>query len=173
MARRKDVARADDAVDATRDAADSPYARTDTLSPAQRSERMSRVRGKDTKPEMIVRRLVHALGYRYRLHGKVEGKYLPGKPDMVFAGRKMVIFVHGCFWHRHDEEKCPLTRWPKSRLDFWKPKLEGNEQRDRDNQAKLREMGWKYLEVWECQVKNRDELARRVREFLESDDEVG
>lgn len=100
--------------------------RWDTLSPQERSERMGRVRNKDTKPEMVVRRLTHSLGYRYRLHGRK----LPGRPDMVFAGRKKVIFVHGCFWHRHDEQNCPLTRWPKSRLEFWVPKLEKNKQRD-------------------------------------------
>ncbi|HBI46414.1 MAG TPA: very short patch repair endonuclease, partial [Planctomycetales bacterium] len=96
----------------------------DSLSPEERSERMSRVRNKDTKPELVVRRLVHSLGYRYRLH---SGR-LPGRPDIVFAGRKKVVFVHGCFWHRH--RGCALCRMPKSRLDFWAPKLEGNRRRD-------------------------------------------
>ncbi len=107
----------------------------DTLSPAQRSERMSRVKSRDTKPELAVRRLVHSMGYRYRLHGK-----LPGRPDLVFAARRKVIFVHGCFWHRHSG--CPNCRLPKSRLAFWKPKLEANKKRDRKNQQSLRRLGW-------------------------------
>ncbi|MBA3323288.1 MAG: DNA mismatch endonuclease Vsr [Pyrinomonadaceae bacterium] len=136
--------------------------RTDTLSPQERSERMSRVRGKDTKPELRVRRLVHSMGYRYRLHSR----RLPGQPDLVFARRKKVIFIHGCFWHRHDDA-CPLTRWPKSRLDFWVPKLERNKLRDIDNQKKLTELGWAYLVVWECQVKDEELLAKRITDFLE------
>jgi DNA mismatch endonuclease (patch repair protein) len=89
----------------------------DTLTPAGRSERMSRVRSKDTKPEMIVRSLVHRMGYRYRLHDRS----LPGNPDWVFPSRGKIIFVHGCLWHRHGK-RCEFTRWPKSRLDFWRPK---------------------------------------------------
>lgn len=138
----------------------------DPLSPAERSERMGRVRNKDTKPEMLVRRLAHSMGYRYRLH---SGK-LPGRPDMVFAGRGKVIFVHGCFWHRHGEvtgETCPLTRTPKSRLDFWKAKFEGNKERDRRNLARLREEGWEPLVVWECQTRDVDELSSRIRRFLD------
>ncbi len=134
----------------------------DTLSRAARSERMSRVRGKDTKPEMTVRRLVHSMGYRYRLHSDK----LPGRPDMVFAGRRKVIFVHGCFWHRHGGD-CPLTRMPKSRLDFWEPKLEKNRVRDQEKQRRLREMGWDYLIVWECQLRDLDKVAERVRGFLQ------
>ena len=140
---------------------------TDTLSPRQRSERMGRVRNKDTKPELFVRRLVHAMGYRYRLH---SGE-LPGHPDMVFKSRRKVIFVHGCFWHRHGEVcpevECPLTRLPKSRLDFWVPKFEKNKLRDREKQAKLREMGWDCLVVWECQLRDVDGLTGRVTEFLD------
>lgn len=134
----------------------------DTLTPKQRSERMSKVRGRDTKPEMVVRRLVHGLGYRYRLH-RAE---LPGKPDLVFLARKKVIFVHGCFWHRHDDPACRLARLPKSRLEFWGPKLEGNRKRDVDNLARLAEMGWRSLVIWECQVKDRRALEARVKEFL-------
>jgi DNA mismatch endonuclease, patch repair protein len=136
---------------------------TDPLSPAERSERMRRVRSKDTKPEMVVRRLVHALGYRYRLHSKS----LPGKPDLIFAGRRKVIFVHGCFWHRHDENRCALTRWPKSRLEFWEPKLLANKRRDGENQTKLNELGWRFFIVWECELRDRAELTRRIVEFLE------
>lgn len=133
----------------------------DTLDPDQRSERMSRVRSADTKPEMIVRRLVHGMGYRYRLHSKE----LPGKPDLVFGPRNKVIFVHGCFWHRHGKS-CPLTRMPKSRLDFWEQKLEGNRKRDRRNQRALKRIGWDYLIIWECQLRDLDKVARKVREFL-------
>lgn len=128
---------------------------------------MGRVRNKDTKPEMFVRRLVHSMGYRYRLH---SGN-LPGRPDMVFPGRRKAILVHGCFWHRHNEvcpgEACSLTRSPKSRLDFWLPKFERNKERDREKQGELRDMGWDYLVVWECQLKNVDELSREIRSFLD------
>ncbi|MFZ5897607.1 MAG: very short patch repair endonuclease [Bacillota bacterium] len=134
---------------------------TDTLSPQERSERMRRVRAKDTKPELVVRRLVYSMGYRYRLHGR----NLPGHPDLVFPGRKKVIFVHGCFWHRH--EGCARCRLPKSKLDFWQPKLEGNKARDIANQARLREMGWDFLVVWECELKDLEALKRRIRTYLE------
>jgi DNA mismatch endonuclease, patch repair protein len=130
----------------------------DTLSPDQRSERMSRVRGKSTKPEMKVRRIAHAMGYRYRLHSRT----LPGHPDLVFNGRKKVIFVHGCFWHRH--EGC--GRMPKSRLDFWAPKLESNKIRDLDNQRRLLSMGWSFLVIWECEIKDAHCIARRLEDFL-------
>lgn len=133
----------------------------DTLSKSERSERMSRVRGKDTKPELRVRSLVHRMGYRYRLHDKK----LPGHPDMVFRSRKKAIFVHGCFWHRHPG--CKLTRLPKSRLDFWKPKLEGNRERDIRNQEKLSLLGWDYLVIWECEMKDLEELRGRIKSFLE------
>ncbi|MFB3784728.1 MAG: very short patch repair endonuclease [bacterium] len=132
----------------------------DTLSEKERSERMSLVRGKDTKPEMVVRRLVHGLGYRYRLH---DGK-LPGKPDLVFASRKKVIFVHGCFWHRHG--KCKLARMPKSRLDFWHSKLEGNRRHDLKNQRLLKKMGWSYLIIWECELKEIKLIEERIVDFL-------
>ena len=133
----------------------------DTLTPAQRSERMSLVRSKDTKPEMLVRRLVHGMGYRYSLHRRG----LPGKPDMVFPSRSKIIFVHGCFWHRHG--RCNYTRWPKSRLSFWKPKLEQNHRRDRANERALRRMGWRLLVVWECQLGDTEKLGRRIKGFLE------
>lgn len=133
----------------------------DTLTPKQRSERMSRVRAKDTKPEMMVRRLVHSMGYRYRLHVAA----LPGRPDLVFPGRKAVVFVHGCFWHRHTG--CKLARLPKSRLDFWAPKLEANRQRDTAVLRSLRKSGWRVLVVWECQTKQPEALARRLRRFLD------
>jgi DNA mismatch endonuclease (patch repair protein) len=134
----------------------------DTLTPAQRSERMSRVRSKDTKPEMLVRSLVHRMGYRYRLHDR----NLPGNPDLVFPSRGKIIFVHGCFWHRHGTG-CEYTRWPKSKLDFWRPKLEENHRRDRIVRRKLRKLGWRVEIVWECQLKSREALAARLRAFLE------
>ena len=132
----------------------------DTLTKAQRSERMSRVRAKDTKPELTVRMLAHAMGFRYRLH--VRG--LPGNPDMVFPGRGKIIFVHGCFWHRHG--KCNKTRWPKSKLDFWRPKLEANRARDTANRRSLRKLGWEVLVVWECQLKNLEKTAEKIERFL-------
>jgi DNA mismatch endonuclease, patch repair protein len=132
----------------------------DTLTPAQRSERMSRVRGKDTAPEMKLRRLIHGMGYRYRLH---VGD-LPGKPDLVFPSRHALIFMHGCFWHRH--ANCKLARLPKSKLDFWETKLEQNRQRDLGYRERLRAMGWRVLIVWECELHNLDHVSRVVREFL-------
>ena len=134
----------------------------DTLSPTMRSERMSLIRSKNTGPEMVVRRLVHGMGYRYRLHGKG----LPGRPDLLFPSRRRVIFVHGCFWHRHGDSACKLARLPKSRLDFWIPKLEGNKVRDMENRRKLRSMGWKSLVIWECQLKKPLPLARKISAFL-------
>lgn len=134
----------------------------DTLTPRERSERMSRVRGADTKPEMLVRRLAHAMGYRYRLHGKG----LPGKPDLVFSGRRKIIFVHGCFWHRHPDKNCRLARLPKSRLEFWRPKLEGNRERDEKNQMKLGKLGWNVMVIWECQLRDEGALGKRIRKFL-------
>ncbi len=136
---------------------------SDTLSPEARSERMSRVRGKDTKPEMAVRRMVHAMGYRYRLHRRD----LPGIPDLVFRPLKKVIFVHGCFWHRHPDPKCKLARMPKSRLDFWRPKLEGNRLRDEAVQADLQGLGWRVMVVWECKIGHKEQLENDIRKFLE------
>jgi DNA mismatch endonuclease, patch repair protein len=135
----------------------------DTLDPKQRSERMSRVRGKDTAPEMIIRRLVHGMGYRYRLHRRD----LPGCPDLVFTTRRKAIFVHGCFWHRHPDSGCKLARLPKSRLEFWIPKLEANRARDAASQYRIRAMGWGFLVIWECQLADRALLEERVRRFLE------
>lgn len=132
----------------------------DTIDKQTRSRVMSRVRNKDTRPEMKVRRLVFAAGYRYRLHGRK----LPGKPDLVFPGRRKVIFVHGCFWHRH--EGCPLARLPKSRHEFWIPKLEANRERDRRNQKELEALGWSVLALWECELKNGETVASKVEAFL-------
>jgi len=124
---------------------------------------MSRVRNKNSKVEVKVRQLVHSMGFRYRLHAAS----LPGHPDLVFSGRKKVLFVHGCFWHRH--ENCALARLPKSRLDFWVPKLEGNRERDLRNQEQLERMGWRYMVVWECELRDPVNLMERIRAFLEAD----
>jgi DNA mismatch endonuclease (patch repair protein) len=134
----------------------------DSLSPKERSEIMARVRSKDTRPEMRVRKLAFALGYRYRLHDRK----LPGCPDLVFGPRRKVIFVHGCFWHRH--AKCALARLPKSRLDFWIPKLEGNKLRDQRNRRALARRGWKVLTIWECQLRDWERLNDKIRRFLDA-----
>lgn len=134
----------------------------DTLSPRERSERMARVRGKNTHPELVVRKLAFSLGYRYRLHARD----LPGNPDMVFRNRRKVIFIHGCFWHRH--AACALARLPKSRLDFWVPKLEGNKKRDKRNKRALARDGWKVLTIWECQLGDVGRLEATIRRFLDA-----
>ena len=128
---------------------------------------MSRVRSHGTRPEMTVRRMVHGLGYRYRLHGKG----LPGRPDLVFANRRRVIFVHGCFWHRHPE--CGLARTPKSRVQFWRTKLDRNRERDLANQQELRHTGWGFLIVWECEIQDLESIRERVVRFLEGHHEIG
>src|SRR5271166_1258732 len=120
---------------------------------------MSRVGGKDTAPEMIVRRMIHAEGYRYRLHRKG----LPGKPDLVFPGRCKALFVHGCFWHGHG---CKIGRPPKSRPEYWEPKITRNRQRDAQNLAGLESLGWKVLTVWQCETKDTEALKQRIGEFL-------
>lgn len=134
----------------------------DPLTPAARSIRMGRIRHKDTQPELIVRREVSALGYRYRLHVSD----LPGKPDLVFRKKRQVIFVHGCFWHRHAALSCRLARLPKSRLNFWEPKLTANAARDRRNMRLLRKTGWEVLVVWECQMRDKERLRNTLSTFL-------
>jgi len=132
----------------------------DTLTVAERSERMSRVRSADTKVELAVRSIVHRCGYRYKLHDAS----LPGKPDMVFPRRHKVIFIHGCFWHRHP--RCSLARLPKSRLGFWLPKLTSNRARDIRNIAKLRRAGWKVAVIWECQANKTEWVEKKLQKFL-------
>nr|VFJ75576.1 MAG: T/G mismatch-specific endonuclease [Candidatus Kentron sp. FW] len=132
----------------------------DTLSREERSRRMSLIRNAGSSPEMKLRRLVHGMGFRYRLHAGD----LPGRPDLVFPSRRAVIFMHGCFWHRH--EGCKLARLPKSKLDFWKPKLESNRIRDLQKQQQLRDLGWRVLVVWECELADTDRVSALVREFL-------
>lgn len=132
----------------------------DTRSPEQRRRIMQAVRSKDTKPEILVRRLLHAMGYRFRLHRKD----LPGKPDIVLPKYRKAIFVHGCFWHAHG---CSKGQPPKSQLDYWLPKLEQNINRDRTKIEQLESLGWMVLVVWQCETKDSDALAARLRAFVE------
>lgn len=132
----------------------------DIMTPTERSRRMSLIRSKDTQPELLVRSLVHRMGYRYRRHDSD----LPGHPDIVFKSRRKVIFVHGCFWHLH--RGC--ARPPKSKLEYWRPKLESNVARDRIVRGRLRKLGWEQLVVWECEVNDRERLALKIEDFLES-----
>lgn len=118
----------------------------DTLTPAQRSERMSRIRSRDTKPEIVLRSALHRLGFRFRLHGR----RLPGKPDIVLPRYRTAIFVHGCFWHRH--KGCKVATTPKSNTDFWVIKFDRNVARDARNVEELRRAGWRVLTVWECEL---------------------
>ncbi len=124
---------------------------------------MRRIRSKDTGPEMAVRRMLHALGYRYVLHDR----QLPGRPDLAFKARRKAIFINGCFWHGHD---CPRGFKPKSNVEFWAEKLKRNRARDKANALELRRLGWKVLTVWECSVNSprRAALRNRVVTFLES-----
>ena len=122
---------------------------------------MASVRGKNTKPEMDVRRLVYSLGYRYRLHGKG----LPGRPDLVFKKRRKVIFIHGCFWHHH--KNCLKSRLPSNKVDFWRKKMADNLRRDRRNQNDLAKAGWEALVIWECELKDVADLEKRIKTFIE------
>ena len=124
---------------------------------------MRAIRSKGMKPELVVRRLVHAMGYRYRLHRHD----LPGRPDLVFPSRRKVLFVHGCFWHQHPDPACKVTHRPKSNLDYWLPKLKRNVTRDKAHRARLAELGWDVLVIWECEVTPGDRLAEHIRYFLE------
>ena len=135
--------------------------RFDPLNAGQRSELMSRIRSKDTKPEMRVRRLLHGMGYRYRLHAKE----LPGRPDLVFRPRRKVIFVHGCFWHRHDG--CARATTPKTRTSYWEDKFRKNVARDRRNLLELTGLGWDAIVVWECETRELERLAAKLARFLD------
>lgn len=134
----------------------------DILAPEQRSSLMSQIRDKDTGPEMKVRRLAHALGFRFRLHRRD----LPGSPDLVFPSHRKVIFVHGCYWHRHPG--CRYAYSPKSNIAFWQSKFEANVTRDRRAASALVALGWDILVVWECETRNADILRLRLTEFLKS-----
>lgn len=132
----------------------------DTRTPEQRRRIMQSVGTRDTGPEMTIRRLLHGLGYRYRLHAK----RLPGKPDIVFPGRKKAIFVHGCFWHGHD---CAKGQLPKSRREYWEPKLKTNIARDAAQVIALQALGWSALTVWQCETAVSTTLTKRLVRFIE------
>ncbi len=132
----------------------------DTLSRQDRSENMRRIRSRDTSPEWKVRRLVHSMGFRYRLHVRD----LPGRPDLVFPRLRKIIFVHGCFWHPHG--RCRFSHVPRSNLDYWIPKLERNRERDKRNIAALRRLGWRVLVIRECETERTDKLCSKLQKFL-------
>lgn len=139
----------------------------DIVDEATRSRMMSGIRGKDTRPEMIIRRGLHAMGFRYKLHDNT----LPGKPDLVFPARRAVILVNGCFWHGHD---CHLFKWPSSRVDFWKRKILRNREKDAETLKSLRSDGWRILTVWECALKGSTRLpageaVQKAAQWLRSD----
>jgi DNA mismatch endonuclease (patch repair protein) len=137
----------------------------DRLTTEQRSWNMSRIRGTDTGPERAVRSILHRLGYRFRL----DARSLPGRPDVVLSRHGTVVFVHGCFWHRH--RGCPYAYTPKTRMEFWSRKFDANVQRDRRVAAELHALGWKVLVVWECELRDSDNLSRRLeRELRPTDD---
>jgi len=133
----------------------------DVHSPEQRSYNMSRIKGKNTKPELLVRKWLWLQGYRYRLHRKD----LPGNPDIVFPRQRRVVFVHGCFWHKHD---CMYFKWPRTNREFWKKKINENVRRDKKNYQALIADGWSYFIVWECEIKtDLDGERRNLLSFLE------
>lgn len=132
----------------------------DKLNQDQRSYCMSQIRGKNTKPEMIVRSITYKLGFRYRLHYQK----LPGKPDLVFPSRKEVIFVHGCYWHRHTCRKGKSI--PATNTEMWMEKLKRNKERDKENRKELRKLGWEVLTIWECQIKNTKKLINRIENYI-------
>lgn len=140
---------------------------TDHLTPEQRSWNMGRIRNKNTKPELVVRSILHGLGYRFTVNGP-KNRQLPGKPDIVLPKYRTVIFVHGCFWHRH--KGCKETTTPKTRTEWWQAKFDGNVERDRRNQRVLRKARWKVAVVWECETKKEESLHRladRLRKELD------
>ena len=138
---------------------------TDHVDSSKRSAMMAAVRSKNTSPELAVRKLIHSMGYRYRLHGSG----LPGKPDLVFAGKRKVIFVHGCFWHRH--RGCAKASTPKTRVDFWQTKFDRNVARDKKTVRSLKRLGWQVSTIWQCELKDAARVARRLNEFLKEDNE--
>lgn len=133
----------------------------DKISSSRRSENMRKIKSKNTKPEIIVRKLIFNMGYRYRLHVND----LPGKPDLVFNKKKKVIFVNGCFWHSHNQN-CKFTHTPLSNQTYWFPKLTRTKQRDLENQNKLIELGYNFLIIWECELENKELLSNKIKSFL-------
>lgn len=139
---------------------------TDIVSAEARSRMMAGIQGKNTKPEVLVRRMLHAAGYRFRLHRRD----LPGAPDIAMPGRKIAIFVHGCFWHMHDG--CHFAKLPSTRPEFWSAKLQGNKDRDQRAASNLRTMGWRVLWIWECATRSpkaAQALPARLKAWIESD----
>ncbi len=134
---------------------------TDHITPKKRSWNMSRIRSKDTGPEKVVRSLLHRMGYRFRLYRKD----LPGKPDIVLPKFKIVILVHGCFWHRH--KGCKRCTTPSTNKEYWLPKLQRNINKDLENRRQLRKLGWKPVIVWECEIKNTDKLTKKLKVSLQ------
>lgn len=134
---------------------------TDRISEERRSWNMSRIRGKDTAPELIVRSLLHRMGFRFRLHRKD----LPGRPDITLPKYRTVVFVHGCYWHRH--AGCRLAYTPKSNTEFWKKKFAQNVSRDRRNAAALKKLGWNVITVWQCETEDLEALGQRLKKLLE------
>lgn len=132
----------------------------DKLTPRERSAHMARIKRANTQPELIVRRLLHRLGYRFR----IQLKGVPGRPDIAFPRRRKAIFVHGCFWHAH--ENCPSSRIPKTRTEFWQKKFDRNRERDRRLELAAREAGWDCLTIWECELRDQDEVVRRLKDCL-------
>jgi len=129
---------------------------------------MSRIKGKDTKPEIVVRSLLHKMGYRFRLHGKISKKIcskgiLPGKPDIVMVKYRTVVFIHGCFWHMHG---CKRSSMPKTNREYWKNKLEKNVERDLENRKKIEKLGYRVVVIWECETKNSEKLADIITERM-------
>lgn len=134
----------------------------DTLTPQARSQLMGRIHSKNTKPEIAVRSTLHRLGYRFRLHRKD----LPGRPDIVLPRHRKIILVQGCFWHGHT---CRLASKPKSNKGYWEPKIRANRARDARNLAALADLGWSVLELWECEIKNSQDLESRLRKFMNAE----
>lgn len=134
----------------------------DVFTPAERSAIMARIKGQNTKPEILVRKLVHSLGYRFRLHQNT----IPGKPDLALPRHKKIIFVHGCFWHGH--VGCVRATLPSTNIEFWKNKILGNKDRDARVRRKLRRGGWQVLVIWQCQTKSIESLTERLKLFFEN-----
>jgi len=135
----------------------------DHLTPEKRSWNMAQIKGKNTKPELIVRSLLHRSGYRFTVNGP-KNKELPGKPDIVLPKYKTVIFVHGCFWHRH--KGCKGATTPKTRTEWWQEKFDRNVSNDRKNQKELRKLGWNVIVVWECELKKPEQVLARLQKKL-------
>tara|TARA_Y100000031_G_C8154477_1_gene353948 strand:+ start:541 stop:978 length:438 start_codon:yes stop_codon:yes gene_type:complete len=134
----------------------------DKISIKSRSKNMQNIRSRDTKPEITVRKMIFSMGYRYRIHYNK----LPGKPDIVFPGKKKAIYVHGCFWHQHENVNCKIVHFPKSRLEYWLPKFQRTKERDISQQIEIKKMGWASLIIWECELDKLDLLKNKIMIFI-------